>query len=219
MARFYRPSSNPDSKREVEFDYEAEWTKFCNDALTAKRFINFGKDGKIIPCNNTVNLGLIDAPTTATPVEALPLVCGSTSFSSNVFTYKNANIHRSGAAHAAPFIGAVPTGTVSPALIKALHSGAINVITVYMAAFLGNGSNTESLAQVVQTQEFYNCIFTFVDMMTFPFLTIFEYSYTKHKVIQQDYSQSNSSEGYGNQIAKKVSYEFDYTVGTGTSGS
>ena len=218
MAMFYRPSST-DPQRRIEFDYEQEWSKFCNDANTSKRFISFGKDGATIPCNNEVKLGLIDSPATASPIKALPLICGSTSFSSNVFAYKNANIHRSGAAHATPFTGAVPTGTVSPALIKALHSGAVSIVTVYMAAFLENGSTNDSLAQIVQTQEFYNCVFTFVDMMTFPYLTIFEYSYTKHKVVQKDYSQAaDDSSNYGNKSANKVSYEFNYAVGTGTSG-
>ena len=212
MITTYAPNT-AEKMKNIEFNYEAEWDKFCSDSATSKRFIRFGNATTFLDSKNDITVTKLEGVETSDGKNSVPLVCGSTFVSSNIFPFKNVNVHRSGAAHASSFKGAIPTGVVSPLLMKAVHSGALNQVTLCMAAFLASGANDDSQATVIQAQEFFNCIFTFVDLTTFPYLTIFEFSYTKHKVTQQDFSQK--TEGYGNTIATKVSYEFDYATGSG----
>ena len=215
MSSFYE-----DNRKTKEFNYEQEWDKYCSNTSTLKRFVKFFKsDNKPIDTGITFDVntykGMTDTENYTSGANAVGLVCGSCFVSSNLFPFRSDTFHRSGAAHASPFIGAIPTGRVTPRLMQCIYEGTINKIIVCLTSFLNKAtSSEESKATVVQVQEFSCCYMTFLDMTTYPYLTIFEFAYKKQKLYVTDYDVTDSEHALGN-----LAYEFDYGLGVGKFNS
>ena len=95
--------------------------------------------------------------------------------------------------------------------MQCIYEGTISKIVICLTSFLNKATlESESRATVVQVQEFNSCYMTFLDMTTYPYLTIFEFAYKVHKLYMSDYDVKNSSERLG-----QVAYEFDYGNGQG----
>lgn len=199
-----------ESRKTMEFNYAEEWDKYCDDTSTLKRFIRFGEKS---PLDTGINIDVLpySGKTFTDGKKSVGLVCGSNYVSSNLFPFRADTFHRSGAAHASAFRGAIPTGRISPALFKCVHEGTIDKIIICLTSFLNDPTkNDDSKATVVQVQEFDNCYITFVDLTTFPYLTIFEFSFSVNRIALTDYDVKNSWQPVGN-----VSYEFNYMSGVG----
>ena len=209
------PNVYENNRKTKEFDYEQEWDKYCSNTSTLKRFVKFFTvGGKVIDTGIKFNVneykGVSNAEYT-TGDNAVGLVCGSCFVSSNLFPFRSDTFHRSGAAHASPFIGAIPTGRVTPRLMQCIYEGTIDKIIVCLTSFLNKAATqNKSLATVVQVQEFSSCYMTYVDMTTYPYLTIFEFAYKKQKFYITDYDVTESDKPGGN-----FAYEFDYGNGEG----
>ena len=203
------------NRKTHEFDYTQEWDRFCSNTATLKRFIKFFTiDGESLDTGISFEInkydGAIDEKYT-NGTNAVGLVCGSCFVSSNLFPFRSDTFHRSGAAHASPFVGAIPSGRVTPRLMQCVYEGTIGKIIVCLTSFLNKATaETESKATVVQVQEFSSCYMTFIDMTTYPYLTIFEFAYKVHKLYMSDYDVTDSSNRLG-----QVAYEFDYGNGLG----
>ncbi len=205
------------NRKNHEFDYGQEWDRYCSNTATLKRFIKFFKvDNSPIETGisfqvNKYDGGIEEQYTNGE--NAVGLVCGSCSVSSTLFPFRHDTFHRSGAAHASPFIGAIPSGRVTPKLMQCVYEGTIGKIIVCLLSFLNKAATeNESRATVVQVQEFSSCYMTFLDMTTYPYLTIFEFAYKVHKLYISDYDVKNSSVRLG-----QVAYEFDYGNNQGKS--
>ncbi|MBQ9440955.1 MAG: hypothetical protein IJU54_00915 [Alphaproteobacteria bacterium] len=210
MSSFYE-----ENRKTNEFNYEQEWDKYCSNTATLKRFVKFFALNQGEPMDTGITFSVreyagLDKKYTSGE-KAVGLVCGSCFVSSNLFPFRSDTFHRSGAAHASPFIGAIPTGRITPKLMQCVYEGTIDKITVCLTSFLDQATNgIESIASVVQVQEFSSCYMTFVDMTTYPYLTIFEFAYKKHKLYISDYDVKDSSHRNGTSA-----YEFDYGNGLG----
>ncbi|MBR1943935.1 MAG: hypothetical protein IJ848_00490 [Alphaproteobacteria bacterium] len=213
------------NRKNHEFDYSQEWDRYCSNTATLKRFIKFFQvnnehENNIPPTPiktgitfqvNPYKGGINEIYTNGE--DAVGLVCGSCSVSSTLFPFRHDTFHRSGAAHASPFIGAIPSGRVTPKLMQCVYEGTIGKIVVCLLSFLNDATKTsESRATVVQVQEFSSCYMTFLDMTTYPYLTIFEFAYKVHKLYMSDYDVKRSSASLGH-----VAYEFDYGNNQGKS--
>lgn len=209
------------NKKNFEFNYEQEWDRFCNNTATLKRFVKFFKvSGEVIKTGITFEVVPFNGAGFSAPdtngVEAVGLVCGSCFVSSNLFPFRSDTFHRSGAAHASPFIGAVPTGKITPFLMQCIYEGTIGKIIICTTAFLNQATiNNESRATVVQVQQFSSCYMTMVDMTTYPYLTIFEFAYKVHKLALTVYDVTDSANG---TAGGTYVYEFDYGKGLGKTG-
>ena len=194
-------------RKNIEFNYEAEWDKYCDDTATLKRFIRFGEtDANILDTGIDIDVIPYNGLAYTDGKKSVGLVCGSNFVSSNIFPFRTDTFHRSGAAHASAFRGAIPTGRVSPRLVKCVHEGTIDKIIVCLTSFLSQPtSNGPSKATVVQVQEFSYCYMTFVDMTTYPYLTIFDFAFQKNRILITDYDSKASHTPLGN-----FAYEFDY---------
>ena len=203
------------NRKTHEFDYTQEWDRFCSNTANLKRFVKFFTvDGESLDTGICFEVnkyeGAIEEKYT-NGKNAVGLVCGSCFVSSNLFPFRSDTFHRSGGAHASPFIGAIPSGRVTPRLMQCVYEGTIGKIIICLTSFLNKATTeAESRATVVQVQEFSSCYMTFLDMTTYPYLTIFEFAYKVHKLYMSDYDVKNSSERLG-----QVAYEFDYGNGQG----
>ncbi len=210
------PNYNDPNRKTHEFDYTQEWERYTSNTATLKRFIKFfQKDGQPFDTGITFEVtpfdgaGLTKDDTSGT--KAVGLVCGSCFVASTLFPFRADTFHRSGAAHASPFIGAVPSGRISPKLMQFVYEGTISKIIVCLTSFLNvNHNNEKSIATVVQVQEFDYCYMTYVDMTTYPYLTIFEFAYKVHKLYISDFDVKESNKRLG-----QSAYWFDYGQGIG----
>lgn len=206
------------NRKTYEFDYSQEWDKYCSNTSTLKRFIKFFtvsdkviETGISFEVNTFAGAGFGEEDTSGK--EAVGLVCGSCFVSSNLFPFRTDTFHRSGAAHASPFIGAIPTGKITPRLMQCIYEGTIGKIIICTTSFLNQATTqNDSKATVVQVQEFKSCYMTMVDMTTYPYLTIFEFAYKVHKLALTIYDVADSGDS---KKGGTFAYEFDYGKGAG----
>lgn len=212
MLSQYNPHSST-IRRHEEFNYKQEWTDYVNNSATTSRLIRFGKDGldllstnNSVQCESSINLVETDAQ------NVTALICGTTFIESKLFPIKNTNLNRSGAAYASSFQGAVPTGPVSPQLMHQVMCGALSEILVIQLAFTQKRGDTNK-AIVTSVQKFENCFITMADMVTYEYMTIFEFSYLTYSITIKSMEQVVGDKAHA--ADGQFSYQFDFSNNVG----
>ncbi len=202
-------------RRHEEFNYKQEWLEYVNNSASTSRLIRFGKKDfdllsteNSIRCQSSINLIETDAK------QVTPLICGTTFVESKLFPIKNANLNRSGAAYASAFQGAIPTGPVSPQLMHQVMCSALSEILVIQLAFTQKRGD-ENVATVTSVQKFENCFITMVDMVTYEYMTIFEFSYLTYGVTIKSMEQPVGDKAHA--ADGQFSYQFDFSGNIGAN--
>ncbi len=200
-------------RRHEEFNYKQEWIEYINNSASTSRLIRFGKVGldllsteNSVQCESSINLIETDAK------QVTSLICGTTFIESKLFPIKNTNLNRSGAAYASSFQGAIPTGPVSPQLMHQVMCGALSEILVIQLAFTQKRGDVNK-AVVTSVQKFENCFITMADMVTYEYMTIFEFSYLSYGVTIKSMEQPSGDKAHA--ADGQFSYQFDFSGNIG----
>ncbi|GHT89381.1 hypothetical protein FACS1894113_4340 [Alphaproteobacteria bacterium] len=136
-------------------------------------------------------------------------------FESSILSLRSSNIHRPGSARASDVWICIPQGPVAPQLVRKLHEGSLEKITVSTFAFLQTAEVDKPM--VVSTIEYFGCFIKFVDPISYIHFCVFSFSFSKVVFRSNGYGLEDGDQKGLVDIAKPGTYcyAFDYT---GTQG-
>ena len=141
----------------------------------------------------------------------VPLLANSCFFETATSSLRNTNLIKPGSAKASDFWGVISDSVIVPKLVQKLHEGAVDKIIVSSWMSIGNEG-----AEVVQTFTYDTCFMKLVDPVSYGFLTLFSFAFSRVTINQSDIEQT--SNGGVHARAGQYVYVFDYTAGSGAAG-
>jgi hypothetical protein len=212
----YRPvgGCGPDQGNLIApFEIHPLEQRLIGGSFTADRIINFGK----ITTGVTVAVKAMEGEEGTDGAQCTAVVACSSSFFTLVSGSRGPNLHKSGSSAGSAVWVAIPTGAISPTLVKKLHQGGIDNIVITTLAMIDAAEDGTPTA--VQMIRFKTCFILYVDMMSSIYLTIFAFSYVAVKIVQLCVAQ-HSEEGANATGTGKYVWEYDYSASkTPGSGS
>jgi hypothetical protein len=197
----------------IPFDMERLQREYTEGSITPSKIINFGATdtGQPMSTDCSIEVTPMDSVANADGKQSVDLLACSGHFESPVLNFRAVNLHKPGSARASDVWCVIPTGLISPVLVKKLHQGGIDRVVISSLAFI-QSSDTDK-PTVVQTVEYATCFMKYTDVISYGFLTLFAFAFVAVKITQKcvaPHSKNGANAvagGTGNYV-----YEFDYSA-------
>jgi hypothetical protein len=180
-------------------------------SFTSNRVISFGeeKDGGPMDTGNSISITPLGQEPFTNGLRCTEVVACYGTFSTQVMGSRSANLHKSGSSEASEVWVAIPTGVISPVLVKKLHQGGVDQIAITTLAMIA--ADDAGTPSAVQTILYTSCFITYVDIISSIYLTIFAFTFVVVKIVQLCATQT-SENGANATGSGNIVWEYDYSA-------